>query len=176
MIECKIRFLLTFFTWALHDFNSTCRFNMFCVQQLPEHTGIHMYLASDLQILAHNILATKHMQYFLHSHARMHLHRCTHSHTHTNGHTVTHIRTVIWLNMSQNIACCFRSHIFITPHPLLVYNATLLPQLLSSISGNRARFLLSRCVCVTMCVYVLQQKRWDTFHLLTVGYCAVTHL
>lgn len=60
-------------------------------------------------------------------------------------HQCTH--TVIWLNMLQNIACCFQSDIFIILHPPLVYNAILLPQLLLSISGNGTHFLLCVCVC-----------------------------
>lgn len=95
-----------------------------------------------------------------------HTHRCMQyintagnsgSDTHTLMHTRQCTHTVIWLNMLQNIARWFWSDIFITLHPLLVFNAILLPQLLLSISGTGH---ISFCACVrgTVCVCVRVSK------------------
>lgn len=92
----------------------------------------------------------------------MHTHRCM-RYMNTVGtpmHTRQCTHTVIWLNMLPNIACCFWSDIFITLHPLLVFNAILLPQLLLSISRNRAHFLLN--VCVWLCVCMSFSSRDET--------------
>lgn len=127
MSECKIRFLLTSFTPTLSNF--TCRFNLRWARQLSERARARICKPTNTPC-------------FLRSHERGPT--CANRHKVTRIHWCTH--ALIWLNMLENIACCFRSDIFITPHPLLVFNATLLPQLLSSISGNRACFLLSVCV------------------------------
>lgn len=112
-----------------------------------------------------------------------HTHRCMQyintagnsgSDTHTLMHTRQCTHTVIWLNMLQNIARWFWSDIFITLHPLLVFNAILLPQLLLSISGTGH---ISFCACVrgTVCVCVRACQSVSCRYISPTFY-AVKHL
>lgn len=87
---------------------------------------------------------------FTFTYTQRHIHWCTYTLSNLINH-VTEYCLLVW------------SDIFITPHSLLGFNASLLPQLLSSVSGTRACFLLSVC----MCVYVLQQHRWTYLYAVT---------
>ena len=93
-------------------------------------------------------------------------------HVKSQTHNIALTHTVIWLNMSENLACWLQSDIFITLHPPLSFNTILLPQLLLSISGNRTHFLL----CPFVCTSVLHQQRRETFHILFswLFYCNTT--